>query len=124
MLKRLIAPLKLRPPDDRAPSVWALAKPAASIRNLVRARSIDHRNGAGHLDPAYEAALRVRVHDRARNTTEPAFVGGTSRANAIAEECGREFVMTVTSGEDGGESGLDEETSEDRGGLFVHTMPR
>jgi hypothetical protein len=83
----------------------------------------DHRNGAGHLDPTYEAALRVRVHDRARHTPERAFVGATLRRNAIAEECGREFVMTVTSGEDGGESGLDEETSEDRG-FFVETRSR
>jgi hypothetical protein len=90
----------------------------------VRARNVDHRNGAGHLDPTYEAALRARVQDRARNTGEPALVEDTSRINAIAEEVGREFVMTVTSGEDGGQSGLDEETSEDRGGLFVHTTPR
>jgi hypothetical protein len=119
MLKRPITP---RPPHDRAPPVWALAIPAASVRNMVEARGVDHRNGAGHLDPAYEAALRMRVHDRARNSGERAFVSGTSSTHAIAEECGREFVMTVTSGEDGGQSGLDEETSEDRGWLFVHTM--
>jgi hypothetical protein len=76
---------------------------------------IDHRNGAGHLDPTYEAALRVRVHDRARHIPERAFVGAALRRNKIAEECGREFVMTVTSGEDGGESGLDEKTSKERG---------
>jgi hypothetical protein len=124
MLKRVITPTKLRPPDDRALPAWASAISPASVGNTVRARNVDHRNGAGHLDPTYEAALRVRVQDRARNTGAPAFVEGTARINATVEEVGREFVMTVTSGEDGGQSGIDEQTSEDRGGLFVHTMPR
>jgi hypothetical protein len=42
-------------------------------------------------------------------------------ADSNAEECAEDFVMTVTSGEDGGEAGLDDETDEERGGPFVET---
>jgi hypothetical protein len=51
-------------------------------------------------------------------------VSGTSSTDASAEESGQEFVMTVTSGENGGESGNDEETSEERGGPFIETKAR
>jgi hypothetical protein len=50
-----------------------------------------------------------------------AFVGGTWSADPSAEESGEEFVLTVTSGEDGGASGIDEESDEERGGPFVTT---
>jgi hypothetical protein len=92
-------------------------------RMRLRTR-VEHRNGAGHLDPTYEAALRARVHDRARNTDERAFFRGMTSTDASAEECGEQFVMTVTSGEDGGESRLDDETSAERGGPFVETTAR
>lgn len=85
---------------------------------------VDHRDGAGHLDPAYEAALRAHVREGARRVVEKAFVGGTSSADPSAEQRGEEFVMTVTSGEDGGESSLDEMSSEERGGPFVVTYAR
>jgi hypothetical protein len=85
------------------------------------ARSVDHRGGDGHLDPAYESILRARVHESIHRDAEKAFVRGTSSADPTAEECGEEFVMTVTSGEDGGESRLDEVSSEERGGPFVTT---
>jgi hypothetical protein len=84
---------------------------------MVRARREEHRNGAGHLDPAYEAALRARVIDRgARHIGERAFVSGPSSADSNAEGCAEDFVMTVTTGD-----ALDEETDEERGGPFVET---
>jgi len=82
---------------------------------------VEHRNGAGHLDPIYEAELRMRVRDRARASYERAFISGASSTDASAGESGDEFVWTVTSGEDGGESTLDDETSEERGGPFIET---
>jgi hypothetical protein len=122
MLKPLMTRIRIRPLNDRTPPVGVLlAMPAASVAPMVRARSVAHRNGAGHLDPAYEAALRARVIDRARHIGERAFVSGTPSADSNAEECGEDFVMTVTSGEDGGEAGLDSETDEERGGPFVET---
>ena len=49
-----------------------------------------------------------------------AFVSRTCR-DPTAEESAEEFVLTVTSGEDGGEGRLDEVTLEERGGPFVET---
>ena len=91
---------------------------------LAGGRPVDHRDGAGHLDPTYEAALRTRVCEGARHIAEKAFVRGTPSADPNAEQWGEEFVMTVTSGEDGGESSLDEVSSEERGGPFVVTRAR
>jgi hypothetical protein len=91
------------------------------MATAIKVRNVEHRNGAGHLDPAYEAGLRARVHDRARRTGERAFVRGSWSIDASAEESGEEFVRSVTSGVDGGESALDDETSEERGGPFVET---
>ena len=121
MWKRLITRMKIRPANDGRPSVGVLPIPAASVATFVRARSVGHRNGAGHLEPAYEASLRARVSDRAHYPDERAFVSGHSSTDSSVEECGEDFVMTVTSGEDGGESALDEETDEERGGPFVET---
>src|SRR5579859_5668949 len=89
--------------------------------NSAKARTVDHRNGGGHLDPVYEAALRVRVQDRARTTTERAFVSAASRAEPGAEESGEKFVTTVTCGGDGEEAPRRDETSAERGGPFVTT---
>jgi hypothetical protein len=122
MVQRLITRMRVRPPNDRAASVFTSGIPAASAATMPKACRVEHRNGSGHLDPTYEAALRTRVHDRARNTGERAFVSGTARADSSAADCGENFVMTVTSGEDGGgDSALDEETSEERGGPFVES---
>ncbi len=87
-------------------------------------RRVDHRGGDGHLDPAYESLLRARVHDGLRREVEKAFVRGTSSVDPTALDCGKEFVMTVTSGEDGGESRLDDVSSEERGGPFLVTSGR
>ena len=115
--------INIRPPNDRAAPVGILlAMPPVPVATVVRARRVEHRNGAGHLDPAYEAALRTRVIDRgARHIGERAFVSGSPSADSNAEECAEDFVMTVTTGEDGGEAALDEETDEERGGPFVET---
>jgi len=127
MLKYLATPLKLREANAHRRLAHAVAMPAASAVATLIKRRVQHRNGAGHLEPAYEAELRARVQDRARNTGERAFVGGTWSTDLSAEESGEEFVMTVTSGEDGGKSALstlDEESSEERGGPFVETDAR
>lgn len=91
----------------------APTRPATRAVSTSGPRELDHRNGAGHLDPTYETALRASVGDRAHNAAERTFVRGVSTDDS-AEERGREFLMTVTSGQDGGELALDEETSEER----------
>jgi hypothetical protein len=80
-----------------------------------------HRNGSGHLNPIYEAELRARVQGELQRSNNRAFLNGMWSDDASVEESGDEFVMTVTSGEDGGESTLDDETSEERGGPFIET---
>ena len=92
--------------------------PAALLSKFSR---VDHRDGAGHLEPAYAASLSAQASLRAQKTTERAFVSGSFSADSAAEESAEEFVLTVTSGEDGGESELDDVTLEERGGPFVET---
>ena len=116
--------IKRSPTGRRARSLSGLALlglpgPGAFAAPVIRAGSVEHRNGAGHLDPTYEAELRARVRDRARKTGARAFVSGTCSTDASAEESGQEFVMTVTIGENGGEGGNDEESSP-----FVDTSAR
>jgi hypothetical protein len=86
-------------------------------------RHVDHRDGSGHLDRVYEAALRIRARAAARPIVGRAFVQGTSSTDASAEQSGEEFVMRATSGEEGGSFGVDEVSSEERGGPFVETSP-
>jgi hypothetical protein len=93
-------------------------------RNARFTDRADHRDGSGHLDPAYEADLRARVRGRTTHAPERAFVHGTSSANVGAEQSGEEFVMAITTGEEGGAPGLDEVTSEERGGPFLVTHGR
>ena len=105
MLKRLMTRMRIRPPNGRPPSVGVLlAIPAASVASMVPARRVAHRNGAGPLDPACEAALRARVTERPRHINDRTFVKGPRSADSNAEEGAEDFVMTVTSGEDGGEA--------------------
>jgi hypothetical protein len=94
---------------------------AGQMPFVTRVSRVDHRDGAGHLEPAYAASLYARVADRAHKPEDRAFVSGTWSADQTAEESAEEFVMTVTSGEDGGEDTLDEASPEENGGPFVET---
>jgi hypothetical protein len=82
---------------------------------------VDHRDGAGHLDPAYEKRLRGRMSRHARRGEDREIVGKTWRADSIAQESAQEFVMTVTSGQDAGLAMLGAVTPEENGGPFVET---
>ena len=122
MLRHPISPTMLGPTHQRAPALPSLVARYGSGVRAVNVRRVEHRDGAGHLDPTYAAELRARVRERARSTGERAFVSGSSRTDAGAEEAGKEFVMSVTSGVDGGELRASPvETSEERGGPFIET---
>jgi hypothetical protein len=82
---------------------------------------VDHRDGAGHLGPVYEAKLRARARHDADRVSERAFVRGPSSPDASAEQSGEEFLKAATSGEERGACDLDEVSSEERGGPFVVT---
>ena len=81
---------------------------------------VDHRNGAGHLAPAYEAELRARVRRKARRIRDDAFVSCRSCSDSNAEQAGEEFVIMVTRGEHDPFAD-DEDGTDERGGPFVES---
>ncbi len=86
-----------------------------------REHEFRRRDGAGHLDPAYEAALlaesgHARSPDEAR-----AFLGRARSSEALSEQLGEEFVETVTGAQDEGEEVFNQVVPEDSGGPFVET---
>jgi hypothetical protein len=113
----LKSPAKHPIAHDRTTAIRPCASSGSSASWPVNTRRVEHRDGAGHLDPIYEAELRGRVRAEARAVDEWAFVRGRSSRDPDAEDAGEEFVMTVTSGVDGGESALAEETEENGGTL-------
>jgi hypothetical protein len=103
-------------PGHAAGALGALAVGA------VLPRRVEHRDGAGHLEPAYEAQLRLDVRAR-RVVSDRAFVGRASSADSLAEQSGEEFVMAVTSGGATDELALYDGATEERGGPFIVTDP-
>jgi hypothetical protein len=102
----------------RIARVTKQAKPKSPVLKVSR---VDHRDGAGHLAPLYEASLQQRASYRVRKAKDRAFVSATWSADVAAEASAQEFLMTVTSGENGGEFLLDEVMPEENGGPFVVT---
>jgi len=95
--------------------------PGEPVPVITKATRVDHRDGAGHLDVAYKASLCERASHCARKADDRAFVSGTWTSDAAAEGAAEEFVMTVTSGGNGGEAMLDVVMLEENGGPFVET---
>jgi hypothetical protein len=102
---------KKKPAGKRAPAKTATAK----RKPLVR------RDATGHLNPTYERDLRRSSRENAEHDDDRGFLVGKNRDEALAEELGREFVETVTSGEDEGVELRDQFLSEEVGGPFVET---
>ena len=88
---------------------------AAGRKPLVR------RDATGHLDPSYARDLRRNSLANVEPDDDRGFLIGTKKDDALAQELGREFVETVTSGEDEGVELRDELVSEEVGGPFVIT---
>ncbi len=63
-----------------------------------RAR-VRRRDGSGHLDPAYRAALLRESGQQLAGDAERAFVNGRSSDDGLAEELGEEFVAAATLGQ-------------------------
>jgi hypothetical protein len=110
--KMAAAALKPAAPKKPTPA----AKKAAAPKKVLT--PIHRRDGAGHLDPEYAAALLAQSghHD----DDGRAFLGGKSRSkDDLAEELGEEFVQSATSGEADGEESLNRYVEEESGGPFV-----
>jgi hypothetical protein len=82
---------------------------------------VDHRDGAGHLDPVYAARLRELTSRRARRDADREIAGETWDGDSTAERSAEEFVLTVTSGDGAGSAMLGAVVSEENGGPFVET---
>jgi hypothetical protein len=113
-----------------APKAKVVAKPrmVAKPKRVAKPKAekpaakapISRRDGAGHLDPTYEANLMAMSHKKDRGGPELAFVGGR-HTDDLAESMGEQVVEQATSGEYDGEDVLDQEVTEEQGGPFVES---
>jgi hypothetical protein len=92
-------------------------KPAATA--TAKRKPFKRRDATGHLDPSYANDLRRKSREGNESDDDRAFLVGERANDALAEELGREFVETVTSGEDEGNELRDELVTEEQGGPFV-----
>ncbi len=111
------APAK-KAPAKKAPAKKAPAKKATSAAKKPMAR----RDGSGHLNAKYAADLRRRSKSATVVDSDArGFLRGKRKNDALADEMGKEFLETVTSGEDEGNEIRDAITEEEVGGPFVRT---
>ena len=82
------------------------------------------RDGAGHLDPAYQALLLGQSGRSRDDDRDLAFLGRPWSSDPLAEERGGEFVASVTSGQDDAQELLDRTLTEEQGGPFIETSAR
>jgi hypothetical protein len=108
-------------PKRKAPAKKKTKKPAAKKTSAATHKPRVRRDATGHLDPAYARDLRRLSRENAEHDDDRGFLVGKRRDDALAEELGKEFVETVTSGEDEGIELRDELVSEEAGGPFVTT---
>jgi hypothetical protein len=102
------------------PAAQKAAKPAAQRATKPHKPRV-RRDATGHLDPNYARDLRRLSRENQEHDDDRAFLVGQRREDALAAELGREFVETVTSGEDEGVELRDEDVPEEIGGPFVIT---
>jgi hypothetical protein len=119
------ATAKKSAPKKSAPKK-ATPKKKAKKRAVQKAKAAAHkprvrRDATGHLDPSYARDLRRKSRENAEHDDDRGFLVGARRDDALAQELGREFVETVTSGEDEGVELRDEFVTEEAGGPFVTT---
>ena len=96
----------------------ALAKGAVK-RSAARAKPIQRRDHAGHIDPRYAAELRDKSTPRDEGPS--GFLERPRSKDDLVEELGEEFVQGATSGEYKAEDALNEDVTEEVGGPFVET---
>ena len=98
----------------------ARKKKAAPAKKKAKAKKpIKRRDATGHLDQDYARDLRRSSQENVEHDDDRAFLVGKNAEDPTAQELGREFVETVTSGEDEGVELRDQDVSEELGGPFV-----
>ena len=116
--KKKAAKKKAAPPKKKAAP--ARKKKAAPAKKKAKAKKpIKRRDATGHLDQDYARDLRRSSQENVEHDDDRAFLVGKNAEDPTAQELGREFVETVTSGEDEGNELRDQFVSEEIGGPFV-----
>jgi hypothetical protein len=123
---KVAARAKVKAPKGRAVAKKVAAKKKPAAKKLVAkkatstksATAMKRRDATGHLDPKYAADLRARTRERATDDNR-AFLGKKGKGDALSRELGKEFVETVTSGEDEGNEVRDQRVTEELGGPFT-----
>ncbi|MEO6952643.1 MAG: hypothetical protein ABI321_12585 [Polyangia bacterium] len=114
-------PVKKKAPKAKKKAPKAKKK-AATKKSAPKAKKpIKRRDAMGHLNPQYERDLLKKSRENAEHDDDRGFLVGKNKNDALGQELGREFVETVTSGEDEGTELRDEDTDEEVGGPFVIT---
>jgi hypothetical protein len=110
-------------PAKKATAKKATAKKAPAKKAAPAAKKpIARRDGSGHLNAKYAADLRRRSKSGATVDSDArGFLRGKRKNDALADELGKEFLETVTSGEDEGNEIRDAVVEEEAGGPFVRT---
>jgi hypothetical protein len=109
-------PVKLAKPATKKP---AAKKAGVAKPGVARAKPIQRRDHAGHIDPKYGAELREKGSPHDEQTSS--FVNRPRSSDDLVEELGEEFVEEVTSAEYKAEDTLNQDVSEEVGGPFVET---
>lgn len=119
--KKKAAPKKAAPKRKAAPKKAAAKKaaPKKTKKKPAKAAPVSRRDGSGHIDAKYAAELLEKSHSFSRKEDASAFLRGRSKDDPLADELGKEFVETVTSGEDEGNELRDADNVEEIGGPFV-----
>jgi hypothetical protein len=95
-------------------------KKKRTVKNKPAARKpLQRRDATGHLNPAYTQDLRRASRENQEHDDDRGFLIGKNTDEALSQELGREFVETVTSGEDEGNEVRDKFVTEEVGGPFV-----
>ncbi|HEY5240264.1 MAG TPA: hypothetical protein VIJ22_02315 [Polyangiaceae bacterium] len=118
-----LAPKKA-PPKKLAAKTAAPKKPAAKkVRvakpGVARAKPIQRRDHAGHIDPKYGAELLGK--GTPQDDATDSFVNRPRSSDDLVEELGEEYVEGATSAEHPAEEALNQDVSEDVGGPFVES---
>jgi hypothetical protein len=136
--RKAVKKAKAAPPPRRAATKRAAPKAAAAARkvpakkakaepvakpatkpSVARARPLQRRYNAGHLDPKYAADLLAMSEPREEDPA--AFLERPRSTDDLVEELGEEFVQEVTSAEYKAEDRFNAEVPEETGGPFVET---
>jgi len=102
-----------------APKKSAAKKVTVAKPGVARAKPIQRRDHAGHIDPKYGADLRTKGSPHEEQTSS--FVNRPRSSDDLVEELGEEFVKEATSAEYKAEDTLNQDVTEEVGGPFVVT---